>query len=623
MSVAVLPEIAEAESPAGPLVAQLKGLVVSLERRGVRSEILHGVDLDIAKGEILGVVGQSGSGKSVLATTLLGLLPASSKPIIEGAALVGEVDMAHASEAVRRQVRREHLGAVFQNPMTSLNPTMRVGKQVAEAAWTKDAEEAITLMNRVAIPQPAERLSSFPHQLSGGLRQRVMVAMAIADNPDLIIADEPTTALDTTVQAQVLATLKGMRDTIGCSIILITHDLGVAAQVADRIAVIYSGSIVELGTSRQVLEEPQHEYTKGLLASRLTLTTKKPPSRAPKPVAEVDTTGMSAKAAQKALEQARAKLRRPIVEMVDLTCTFKVKGPAGRLVDLNALRGVTTRVYDGQSMAIVGESGSGKSTLLRAVAGLETKIGGDLIKPAQAEIQMVFQDAGASLTPWLRTESILRERLRGIGREQQDRMIAETLERVGLPQEIMHARPKEMSGGQCQRVALARATIIPPKVLLCDEPTSALDVTLAGIILNLIRDLQSELNMTVMFVTHDLAVARFVADRIAVMYLGRLVEVGPVEEVTRNPRHPYTRALLEAVPGAGIKLATVRGEAPSPVNPPTGCAYHPRCVFARPECAAGDIGTVLARVSDEQHGPLVHEVACPHYADLKPMEVVK
>jgi peptide/nickel transport system ATP-binding protein len=606
-----------ADGPAA--VAAIAGLTLSLERRRVRSQVLNGVDLEIPQGEILGVVGRSGSGKSVLALTMLGLLPTSARPQLGGSAVVAGVDMVTATQAEMRRVRRTALGAVFQDPMTSLNPTMRVGRQITEAAWTRQAEIAIQLMSKVSIPQPSQRLRSFPHQLSGGLRQRVMVATAIADNPQLVVADEPTTALDTTVQAQVLATLAELRETIGCSIMLITHDLGVAAQVADRIAVIYRGSIVETGPAAQVLEAPTHAYTKSLLASRLTLTVDKtkplrvetleadgtvpePPPQAEGTAAGAGTPSAAAVPARQVADGAPA----PQVTLRDLRCTFTVSDQ-GHKAKLHALRGVDLTVADGEALAIVGESGSGKSTLLRCVAGLETGYTGTLEAPPRQDIQMVFQDAGASLTPWLTAGALLRERLHGhrVRGAEAGRLIDEALARVDLPAEILGVVPSEMSGGQRQRVALARATIVPPKVLLCDEPTSALDVSLAAQVLNLLRELRRDLGTTTLFVTHDLAVARFIADRIAVMYLGRLVETGPAEQVIAAPAHPYTQALVAAIPGAKVPFPEAQGESASPLAPPPGCAYHPRCPLARPECADPTGAFELTGMGPD------HLVACP------------
>ncbi|MEP9382079.1 ABC transporter ATP-binding protein [Nocardioides sp. KR10-350] len=579
-------------------VVSVRDLTVSLARGGVRSEVIRGVDLEIGRGEILAVVGESGSGKSVMSLTLMGLLPERSRPKVGGTARVAGVDMVSAKADQQRKVRRNDLGVVFQDPMTSLNPTTRVGKQIVEAAGSK--QEAVRLMKEVGIPQPEQRFSAFPHELSGGLRQRVMIAMAIAGNPQLIIADEPTTALDVTVQAQVLRVLRDLREQLGCSILLITHDLGVAAQVADRIVVMQQGEIVEQGAALDVLESPQHPYTQRLLRARLSLDTDRGRSLPTGADQEIVV-----------LDRARARQGR-ILELTEVHCDFKVKDAQGRRALLHALRGVTADVTEGESLALVGESGSGKSTLLRAIAGLETRWEGRIDKPGRDDIQMVFQDAGASLTPWMTVEETLHERLRRtkLSKADRRRRIEETLALMGLPEATLKARPAELSGGQRQRVALARATIVPPKVLLCDEPTSALDVSLAAAVLNLIHRLRHEFSMTVVFVTHDLGVARFVSDRVAVMYLGRLVETGPVEEVIGSPRHPYTRALVDAVPSARKELPVIVGEPASPLSPPSGCAFHPRCPLATDECTTTLEGTQLVALDHDVAERERHEVAC-------------
>ena len=504
----------------GP-VAVVDGLSLSLVRNGRRSEVLRQVSLSIAPGEILGLVGESGSGKSVLALALLGLLPQSAKPEVSGSALVTGVDMLRAEPAELRRVRREALGAVFQDPMTSLNPTMRVGKQIGEA--TGGDVESIRLLTTVGVRDAGLRLRVFPHELSGGLRQRVMAAIAVAGRPRLIIADEPTTALDVTVQAQLLALLKELRDDFGCSVLLITHDLGVADQIADRLAVLYRGDLVEIGPAADVVRHPEHEYTRSLLASRLSLGTPR------------DTRFSTATATAE-----------PAVRVRGLRREFR----QGRGCTLTALDGVDLEVSSGEALAIVGESGSGKSTLLRIVAGLESATGGSVEIAGAGGAQMVFQDAGSSLTPWLTVTEMLGERLRRerLGRAELRRRVEDALAAVGLAAEVAKARPGELSGGQRQRVALARATMVPPSVLLCDEPTSALDASLAKSVLTLIRDLRARLGMTVLFVTHDLAVARLMGDRIAVMQHGRVVELGDAEQVIDSPREPYTRTLLAAVP---------------------------------------------------------------------------
>ena len=592
------------------MTASVQGLSVQLSRGGVVSEVLRGVDLEIASGEIVGLVGESGSGKSVLALTLLGLLPEASSPRTSGSVTVAGVDMLTASASALRRVRATELGAIFQDPMTSLNPTMRVGAQVTEASHSE--EESERLLSVVGIRDASQRMRAYPHELSGGLRQRVMAAIAVAGTPSLIVADEPTTALDVTVQAQVLQLLQELRDELGCSVLLITHDLGVASQLADRIAVMYAGRIVEQGSVEDVLTRPAHPYTVGLLGARLSLRMRRDGllatlapetagveerlrgcayhSRCPLATSECasETPPLEAVAGS-ADGQASACWRtpsevlalaaalpdrtsrgaldrdavptapsdRPAVELVDVHCSFR---PRGRRRDetVHALQGISLRVARGEAMSIVGESGSGKSTLLRVIAGLTTPTAGT-VSTGPGRPQMVFQDAGSSLTPWLSIGEILSERLLplGIDRRERGRRVSEVLESMGLPAAVATVRPSELSGGQRQRVVLARATIIPPSVLLCDEPTSALDASLAATVLNLIREMRERLEMTVLFVTHDLAVARLMGDRIAVMNQGRLVEVGDAESVISHPSDPYTAALIAAVP----EIVTDRGSA--------------------------------------------------------------
>jgi peptide/nickel transport system ATP-binding protein len=643
------------------------------DRQAIRA--LRGVDLEIRRGEILGLVGESGAGKSILGLAVLGLLSAESSPEITGTVTVAGVNMLAAEKAELRELRRHHVGAVFQDPMTSLNPTMRIGRQVAEAAGS--GKEALRLLLAVGIPDAERRMDSFPHELSGGLRQRVMIAMAVAGDPALLVADEPTTALDVTVQAQVLNLLRRLRDEVGCSVLLITHDLGVAAQVADRVAVMYAGRLAEVGPTATILREPSHPYTVGLIRSRLSLTTDRSrpvmalPGGAPDPSnpsagcayaarcplvmdecrsvmpdpVAVTPHGETASgagdfaahsraclaevrqvlqlAAAPAAEAAALLAMAPAVgETTDLAAhvgdvdkTFRVKAGRGGKVKLSALRRISLDVAAGEAVAIVGESGSGKSTLLRVLAGLETHEGGAVTIGPGGRPQMVFQDAGASLTPWLTVGQLLDERLRteGLGKaERKERMLA-ALVKVGLPETVADARTGELSGGQRQRVALARATVVPPKVLLCDEPTSALDVSLAATVLNLIQQLRRELGMAVVFVTHDLSVARVIADRIAVMYLGRIVEIGEAEAIIRHPKHPYTKALLAAVPDFGVDPPALKGEPASPLRPPTGCAFHPRCPIADDDCSQPTLDVRLERLpvsQDDLSDCDIRRVAC-------------
>ncbi len=623
--------------PGAPVV-DVTDLHVTFQRGGRAVRAVRGVNLEIGRAEILGLVGESGSGKSVLGLSLLGLLPVDPAPEIAGQALVCGLDMVTASSEQRRLMRRRHLGAVFQDPMTSLNPTMRIGQQVAEVAGSES--DAIRLLDSVGIPEARRRLRSFPHELSGGLRQRVIIAMAVAGEPSLVVADEPTTALDVTVQAQILELLAHLRDETGCTFILVTHDLGVAAQVADRIAVLYAGRLAEVGRAADVLERPAHPYTIGLLRSRLTLEARREgplptlpgeppdPRNLPPGCPFAPRCGLAEGACEDELPvlipagrhggsaacrrlgeqvvstevkligwEPRTKTNRPAVLLQGVEKQFVIRHGSRKKEYLQALRGVNLEVAEGESVALVGESGCGKTTLLRAVAGLMPTTAGSIELGQGARPQMVFQDAGASLTPWMKVGELVGERLRseGVGRAQRKLRVADSLALVGLPAEVAEAKANQLSGGQRQRVALARATIVPPEVLLCDEPTSALDVSLAATVLNLIGRVRRELGMAVIFVTHDLGAARVVADRIAVMYLGRIVEVGPADEIAEDPTHPYTRALLGAVPGRGVERSPLQGEPASPLHPPSGCAFHPRCAMALDSCATGDPPVIKVR----------------------------
>ena len=607
-------------------VARADNLHITFSRNEREVRALRGVSFEIGQGEILGLVGESGSGKSVFGLALLGLLPSRPAPVVAGGLEVCGVDMLNCSTEERR-LNRSNLGAVFQDPMTSLNPTMRVGRQIIEKSGSE--AEALRLLDAVGVPEAKRRLKAYPHELSGGLRQRVMIAMALAGGPKLVIADEPTTALDVTVQAQILELISDLRDELGCSFLFVTHDLGVAAEVADRIAVVYAGRLAEVGTAAQVLDSPAHPYTAGLLASRLSMTSPRshplptlpgePPDPsnhpsgcafAPRCSLHVDACDAEPPELMAAKERLVACLRpdeaegslaepgtwpeaRPAgstfgLECHDVTKAFPLPGPMFRAKPtLQALRGVSLRVAPGECVALVGESGSGKSTLLRVIAELMERDGGQVALASGGRPQMVFQDAGASLTPWLSIGEQVGERLREerLSRAEREQRVSEALRMVGLPVEVAGARPNMLSGGQRQRVALARAIVVPPRVLLCDEPTSALDVSLAAVALNLLGRLRRELGMAMVFVTHDLAAARLVADRIAVVYLGRIVEDLPAESVVTDARHPYTRTLLAAIPGSGQSRIALVGEPPSPVNPPSGCSFHTRCPEAVEACS--------------------------------------
>ena len=617
----------EGREPPGERVGWLGDLEITYPSRTGDRLAVRGVTLGIARGEILALVGESGSGKSSVALALLGLLgEGRSTARLRGEATVLGVDMLGEPTSERRELRRRRLGAVFQDPTTSLNPTMTVGRQLTEAAGS--SERAEELLDWVGVPEAKLRLKSYPHELSGGQRQRVMIAMAIAGDPALVVADELTTALDVTIQAQILQLIRRLRDELGCGFLVVTHDLGVAAQIADRIAVCYAGRIAEIGPAVDVLTRPTHPYTAALLRSRITLRSERlralmtlpgepPDPRTPPPgcpfaprcehridrsvaalpeLAEVrGRPQLSACVRADELVQVLAtpKLRdelvgvtpdainrdaEPALRIRGLHKQFKVRGQVRR-TRLKALRGIDLDVSPRECVALVGESGCGKSTLLRVAAGLIDADDGTVEVAGNERPQMVFQDAGASLTPWLSVGEQIMERLRSanVPRAASGARMREALERVGLPLDVTEQLPHHLSGGQQQRVAIARAIVVPPPVLLCDEPTSSLDVSLAATVLNLIGKLRGELGMSVVFVTHDLAAARFISDRIAVMYLGRIVEIGPAEEVASDPAHPYTRALIAAVPDLDREPARARGELPSPLTPPPGCPYHPRC----------------------------------------------
>ncbi|HWC36264.1 MAG TPA: ABC transporter ATP-binding protein [Mycobacteriales bacterium] len=584
------PPPAAEPDPTGP-VLDVRDLHISFPG-GVHA--LRGVDLSVERGEVVGLVGESGSGKTVLGLAALGLL--SPKAIVTGSASLAGVDMVGVDDATRREARRRHAGAVFQDPMTSLNPTMRVGRQVAEAAGSLEA--AIDLLDRAGIPDPKRRVRQYPHELSGGLRQRVMIAMAIAGDPDLVVADEPTTALDVTVQAQILRLFRELRGAAS-SFVFVTHDLAVAREVADRIVVLYGGRVAEVGPTDAVLHAPAHPYTAALLVARLgahsrvgeplpTLVGEPPDPRRP-----AEGCAFAARCAH--AEPTTCTTELPEVEAVStsraVACVRRTE-IAAHVTELRAvetwppeppltselavqMRGVTKGfgwgkarrvavdaldldVRKGSCVALVGESGCGKTTTLRMAVGLERPDSGRIEHGHGNPPQLVFQEAGASLTPWLRVGDLMQERLRnaGLPAKERDARVRDTLALVGLPDAVANARAGELSGGQRQRVALARAVLIPPSLLACDEPISALDVSLAAVVLNLLGRLRRELGMAMLFVTHDLGAARFVSDETVVMSGGVVVERGVTQEVLAAPQHDATKELLAAVPDFDAGTAT-------------------------------------------------------------------
>ena len=576
-----------AAAPAGSALS-IRNLSVVLHRGQHGHRVVQDLDLDLDRGRILALVGESGSGKSTIGLAALGLLPADSRPQVGGSLKVAGQEIVGAPDHLIRRIRRDQIGCIFQDPMTSLDPTMRIGRQLIGRLGSE--ARAVEWLDRVGIPNARSRMNVFPHQLSGGQRQRVMIALAMGSRPALVIADEPTTALDVTVQAQILALLRHLSQEEGTAFLFITHDLAVAASLADGIAVLYGGRLVETGTTRGVIAAPGHPYTAALLEARFDFGAPKDRQLPAIAAGAVATEGcafaprcMLAEARCRSVvpalrpvaqhDGAAACLRsacvtarlwrrqaRPwpessaagpiVVEMFGIEKSYAVRrrGCFGGKETIHALRGVNLRIRRGEAVSIVGESGSGKSTLGRIVAGLIRPDRGSFRYDGREPPQMVFQDAVASLTPWLTISELVSERVRDRPRFERRALTARALERVGLPASIAAVRPAQLSVGQSQRVAIARTIVRPPDLLVCDEAVSAMDVSLAAGILNLLGTLRRELEMALLFITHDLAAARFVGDRILVMQNGLIVEEGDADAVLRRPTDPYTQRLIASLP---------------------------------------------------------------------------
>ncbi len=528
-------------------VLSIKGLKVALPSWSDRPEAVSNVTLEIDRNEILCVVGESGSGKSVMAKSILRLLPAPHVRVTDGQILFEGRDLLTLADGDMRAIRGSRIGMIFQEPMVALNPLMTIGRQVEEVLeihtdLSKQVRRARVqkLLEDVHLSDVGRITRSYPHQLSGGQRQRVMIAMALALEPALIIADEPTTALDVTTQAQILYLLRELQRSHGTAVMFITHDFGVVAEIADRVAVMRHGQLVEVGPAEVVLSNPQAGYTKELLAAV--------PKLSPRAVEA-------------------AAVAKPLLEVRNLQKTYAGRNGwfAAKVGGTKALADVTLEVGHGRSLALVGESGSGKSTLARCIIGLETaesgeiKLDGRLIsglsraamRPLRKDMQMVFQDPMASLNPRQRVGEIiaLGPRMQGVSSEETRGRVEDLLRLVGLRPEAASRYPHEFSGGQRQRIGIARALAVRPKLIIADEPVSALDVSVQKQVLELLDELRRTLNLSLLFITHDLRVAATVCEEIAVMQRGVIVEQGPTADIFSNPKHAYTRALLDAVPG--------------------------------------------------------------------------
>jgi peptide/nickel transport system ATP-binding protein len=620
-------------------------------------------------------VGESGCGKSMTGLSIMGLLPPGGS-IVNGSIKLDGRELVGLSDAELRTIRGNDVAMIFQDPLTSLDPTKTIGYQVAEpvrlhkgASKAAARARATEVLGLVGLPRPAERLGDYPHQLSGGLRQRVMIAMALSCEPKLLIADEPTTALDVTIQAQILALLHDLKDRLGMAMLLITHDMGVIAGHADRVQVMYAGRMVEITETGNLFQHMRHPYTHALLASiprlsqdgtqRLLTIGGLPPDlsdppagcrfaprcsratdkcRAQEPPLTGETqehlfscwhpvdgpagAGAADAAAARALavadrpagpdsEDGAARPGTPLLEVRDLVKEFPVTSGAilqRRVASVHAVSDVSFTVTAGETFGLVGESGCGKTTIGRLVVALERPNSGSVLLAGQdisalsrgelrrqrRDLQLMFQDPYASLDPRMRVGSIIREPLsiQNVGsRQQQRQRVAELLDEVGLPRSAVERYPHEFSGGQRQRIGLARALTLSPKVIVADEPVSALDVSIRAQVLNLMKRLQADHGLTYIVISHDLAVVKYMADRIGVMYLGKLVEMGSADDIYQRAAHPYTAGLIATIPVPDPEAARARrgvgikGELPSPVTPPSGCRFRTRCPFAQDLCA--------------------------------------
>jgi peptide/nickel transport system ATP-binding protein len=680
-------------------VLEVENLSVTFPTRDGKVCAVRNLSFSVNKGETLGIVGESGSGKSTVALAILGLLPRGA--LLDGSIRVQDHELLGRPEKELARVRGGTIAYIPQDPLSSLNPAFTIGWQISEAIWTRGAlskreanARAVELLEVVGIPRAADQAGRYPHEFSGGMRQRVVIAMAMANNPDVLLADEPTTALDVTIQAQVLEALKAARDATNASVVLITHDLGVVAGMADRVMVMYGGTAVETADADEVFYRSRMPYTLGLLGSLPRLDTQtqealrpipgSPPSlidmpnacpfapRCPMVIdrcreeepsllevlpghaaachrsAELDGVGTELFAptwaddvSQIAEEQAvvsapesvpAPSVGAPVITVTDLVKEYPIQG--GKLIRhqvgvVHAVSGVSFDLAERETVGLVGESGCGKSTTARVVLQLVSATSGSVrykdieltaqsrsqLRPLRQELQVVFQDPYASLDPKMPVGDIIAEPFHVHGlwnRQTGPDKVAELFRMVGLNPEHKNRYPFEFSGGQRQRIGIARALALDPKVMVLDEPVSALDVSIQAGIVNLLEELQNRLGLAYLFIAHDLSVVRHISDRVAVMYLGKIVEIGTRNEVYDAPSHPYTQALMSAVPVPDPEVERRRrriiltGDVPSAANPPSGCRFRTRCSKAQDICAVEEPALI-----DRGQG---HPVAC-HFAE--------
>ena len=672
-------------APGEPVLRVENLSIDAVTDKGV-THLVEDISFEVHENEVLGIVGESGSGKSLTMLAVLGLLGSNLK-IVSGRIQLRGREITSLSFQEMQKIRGKSMSIVFQDPLTTLNPVLRIGKQIGEAVQLHNPDmsaaqvkaRVIDLLGLVGMPNPEKRYAQFPNEFSGGMRQRVVIAIAMANEPDLLIADEPTTALDVTIQAQVMSVLAEVRARTGAAMVLITHDLGLVTEHADRIAVMYAGRMMEEAAARDIFENPTHPYTAGLIASlpqldhrvetlysipgfvpdlsnrpsgcvfhpRCAIGDGKPLCTQTRPeLARIDSgrrvachyheeTGawreaqiakMSVPAdAPKAVSEGARPA--PLLVAENLEKTFDVRGGMFQRQKLHALKDVSFELTPGTTLGVVGESGCGKSTLAKVLLRLLEASGGDVylngkrffhqrgpsLRRARRNLQVVFQDPYSSLDPRMKIHEVIAEPLRINGGYTPER-VNELLAHVGLTPEAGLRRPPEFSGGQRQRIAIARALALNPDVLILDEAVSALDVSIQAQVINLLKDLQAEMNLTYVFISHDLSVVRHISDEVAVMYLGRVIESGPVDRVFDTPAHPYTRALLDAIPRPdrpeGAERFTAEGDLPDPMRPPSGCKFRSRCKLAREACAAEDPELITRPGTDHPTAclfPLTHE----------------
>ena len=560
------------------ILLQVKDLSIEFHTEERVTRAVQSISFSVPKGKTIGLVGESGSGKSVTSLSVMRLLPEPPAKIPHGSIEFCGENLLSKTEEQMRRIRGNRISMIFQEPMTSLNPLFTIGDQVAEVLMlhkhmsrTDAIARCIELFEQVGIPRPAERVDSYPHELSGGQRQRVMIAMAIACEPELLIADEPTTALDVTIQKQILELLADLQKKYGMSVLFITHDLGVIADIADEVVVMYRGKIVEQGPTLEIFKNPQHPYTKGLLACRPSL--EKNPLRLPTVADFMDSegkeTGYSVESLLKAKEVRPITDAHPVILQVkDIRAHFPLeKNFFGSVKSwVKAVDGVSLEVRQGRTLGVVGESGCGKTTLGRSILRLIDPTAGQVIYKGQdvtamdrqqlrqlrRKMQIIFQDPYASLNPRMTLASALLEpmQIHGLGANRSERLqkAGDLLEKVGLQRDMLNRYPHEFSGGQRQRICIARALAVEPEFIICDESVSALDVSVQAQVLNLLLDLQEEFNLSYIFISHDLAVVKFIADEIAVMNQGKVVEYNDAISIYAQPQDPYTQKLLSAIP---------------------------------------------------------------------------